>query len=394
MKFLLSTFLLLLAFENAFSQSPLKFKGFELVDSVIYKPNEQGITLSNEGNIIAIKIKDRYYFTKHSYPDSLLKFVKALERNNKEKYIRGIYQLGDKTILFNGYGFTVMSPPDYKPVYVKSSFFKDKNGKYIYPDDMMTQCKRYEDKLYFNSMPLLNSLKSLRSLEINNGKSPEVIALGIENNKVKLMNEYGSRNPKNPERLIVPHQVRAYFDIDTLNKRIFMGSYGEPEIEVFSMKGDSLFSFGDEGKFITFDSVISKYSYYREDSYSMRAAATYKYCAINLKENILIRSYQDGVLMNIHPDSLTVPRPKKQKGGQVDLYMNEVYKNTPLPNQGIQIYDLNSTPPKLIADVTGKEFLYGFFYASFDAKGLLTLYRSNYETGILKLYKYKVLLGK
>ena len=166
MKFLLSTFLLLLSFENVFSQSNVTFKGFELVDSTIYKPNEQGITLSNEGNIIAIKIKDRYYFTKHSYPDSLLKFVSALERINKEKYIQGIYQLGDKTILFNGYGFTVMSPPDYKSVYVKSSFFKDKNGKYIYPDDMMTQCKRYEDKLYFNSMPLLNSLKSLRSLEI------------------------------------------------------------------------------------------------------------------------------------------------------------------------------------------------------------------------------------
>jgi len=394
MKFLLSTFLLLLSFENVFSQSNVTFKGFELLDSVVYKPNEQGITLSENGKIMAMKINDRFYFFSHTFPDSIEKFGKVLEKIENEKAINKIIQFGTKTIINNFYGYTIISPPEYNQFYIKSDFYKDSFGNPIYPDDMMSERRIFNNTYYTNAMPYFKNYKSYKSVRKNNGKSPEVIALQFENNKLNLSKEYGIRDPENLKRLSISHQLRSYFDIDTLQKRVISGSRCEPEIEVYSMDGDSLFSFGEVGKFITVDSVINGPNTQRMDVYSFSAVASYRYCTYNAREKILLRFYNDGVLMNFHPDSLKINSTKEKGGCFVDLYLDEVSRTSPRPFFAFQIYDMNTNPPSLIDDVKEEGKLGGMHRAYFDADGFLVRYTYLFEQGIITKFRYKLLMEK
>jgi len=96
--------------------------------------------------------------------------------------------------------------------------------------------------------------------------------------------------------------------------------------------------------------------------------------------------------MNFNPDSLEALPSINSKGCSVDLYLNEVNKLSPKSNTGIQFYDLNQNPPILIDDVLCPvDFKYiNRLYV--DNSGYYVTDFFNYATGILKKFRYKLIL--
>jgi len=383
-----------------------KFKNFENIDSIIFMPNEEGVVYIDSINseIGALKVGDEFYFFSESlfYSDSIKKLVEVLEFIKQKKNILNISQINNYLIVENLYGYTIISLTDlsthgYKPKYNKSSLFKDNKGKYLYLDDRYPIRKKFKDKLIVNALPYYKNWRSYLDSSTNNGNSAEALLIDVVEEKIKIVNEYGRRSPKNITRLCVGYQLTSDIEIDKIKDRIFVSSWSEPEIQVFSPDGNQLFEFGESGKYVFYDSIIlfptnKKLYSERKNNNSYNSVAQYRNCVFNQKDNFLIRSYVEGRKMNFNPDSLEALPSINSKGCSVDLYLNEVNKLSPKSNTGIQFYDLNQNPPILIDDVLCPvDFKYiNRLYV--DNSGHYVTDFFNYATGILKKVRYKLIL--
>jgi hypothetical protein len=371
------------------------FKGFELVDTLLLEQNSLGVTLSEKNEILGIKINNRQLYFINSLPDSLIKYHYVLEKIEKEKGIKNIVQLGEYTLINNYIGYTVANLGLNKLKYSKSEFLKIRHRKWLYVDDTMPELKVFKDNLFVNAQLYCRNSKDYLDYQNHLTEFPEAMELTVVNDKLSLTNMYGIRKPDQLSRMNADFQRIAYFELDTIRNQVITGSLCEPELEVFSLQGKPLFTFGSAGKLITFDSVINvsseKKDITKRKLACMNAALTkYNGMILDNVNNILIRSYISGFKIVIPEDSLG-KSPSEVKGVcGVDTYFNELYNSTYKPEKGIQIYDLNSVPPKLIADINKPDFLINFQYARFDSNGNLLCYKFKSSIGDIIQYKYKL----
>lgn len=395
MKLLLSTFLLLLSFENVFSQSTVKFKGFELLDSVVYKPSESGVTYDESGNIMAIKGSGEYLPFKPPLSASFQGYIKNIEYMHKEYLVRNVIQLQDTLVVICLSGYAILTNPESKVKFIKESFFKYKNN-WLYLEDMYPESKVYRNTMYFNSSIYIKSKKELINNIEEYFNSPEVISLRIKNDKLKFDKAIGEKSICEPNRARIHILRKSNFDLDTNGDKIITGSKHDYLLKISDLNGNLVSKFGEPGKLITFDSVIDSKALYEVYNYkieklSYSTVPSYNRIVIDSKNNLVFRTYFDGTRLEYNRDSLLAKFKYDKKLKLSDPYLNKMTGKKPA--KGLQVYNLSVEPPSLIADIPYPENLQWFWYVNITEDGVYEFNQANSQTGICKKFRYKLLIN-